>query len=73
MKLNDKVYDVLKRVAMIALDAVGVCYCTLSGIWGWPWGEEILQTCAALSILLGALLGASSAEYHRVTKDTAAT
>ena len=65
MKLNDKAYDVLKWVAMIALDAVGVCYSTLAAVWGWPRGDEILQTCAALSILLGALLGASSAEYHR--------
>ena len=65
MKMSNKVYDVLKWIALIALDAVGLCYSTLSAIWGFPYGEEILSTCAALSVFLGALIGVSSAQYNK--------
>ena len=68
MKLPDKVYDVLKWVAMIALNAVGLCYRTLAAIWGLPFGEAIQQTCAALAVLIGALLGISSAQYYKDAK-----
>lgn len=65
MKLSDKAYDILKWIALIALDAIGVCYRTLSAIWGWPFGEEVLATCAALSLLLGTLIGVSTAQYYK--------
>ena len=34
MKLNDKVYDVLKWIAMYLLPAAGTLYFALAGIWG---------------------------------------
>ena len=70
MKLPDKVYDILKWVAMIALNAVGLCYRTLASIWGWPFGEAVQQTCAALAVLIGALLGISSAQYYKEARDS---
>lgn len=63
MKMPNKVYDVLKWVALVALDAVGVFYKTIAAIWALPLGDEVLATCAALSLLLGALIGVSSANY----------
>jgi len=65
MRLSDKAYDILKWIALIALDAIGVCYRTLSAIWGWPFGEEVLATCAALSLLIGTLIGVSTAQYYK--------
>lgn len=65
MKLSDKWYDILKWISLIALDAIGVCYKTLAMIWGWPYGEEILSTCAAVSVLIGALIGISTAQYNK--------
>lgn len=65
MKISNKVYDVLKWVALIALDAVGVFYSTIAEIWTLPFGDEVLKTCAALSLLLGALIGISSANYNK--------
>lgn len=65
MKLSNKVYDILKWIALIALDAVGLFYSTLCGIWGWPYGDEVLATCAALSLFIGALIGVSSAKYNK--------
>ena len=63
--MSNKVYDVLKWIALVALDAVGVFYKTMGGIWGLPFGDEVLATCAALSLLLGALIGVSSAQYSK--------
>ena len=64
MMLPNKVYDVLKWIAMIALDAVGLLYKTLAAIWKWPFGDEVLATCTALSLCLGTLLGISTAKYN---------
>lgn len=68
MQIPNKVYDVLKWIALIALDAIGVFYSTIADIWGLPYGEPVLKTCAALSLLLGALIGVSTAEYSKRNK-----
>lgn len=65
MKMSNSVYDILKWVALVALDAVGVFYNTIAAVWSLPFGDEILQTCAAASLLLGALIGISSANYKK--------
>jgi hypothetical protein len=65
MKLSNKVYDILKWVSLVALDAAGVFYKTLSVIWSFPLGDEVLATCAALSLLVGTLIGISSTNYHK--------
>ena len=63
--LPNKVYDVLKWVALIALDALGLCYKTVAAIWKWPYGDEVLATCTAVSLCIGALLGISTAQYNK--------
>lgn len=65
MKLNDKVYDILKWIALVALNAVGVCYKTVAAVWHLPAGDEVCATCAALALCLGTLLGISTAEYYK--------
>jgi len=65
MKLPDKIYDVLKWIAMICLDAIGSLYNGLAQLWGWPYGVEVMQTCALLSVFLGALIGISTAQYNK--------
>lgn len=65
MKLSNKLYDVLKWVALIVLDAVGIFYQEIAEIWFLPFGDEVLKTCVALSIFLGALIGVSSAKYKK--------
>ena len=66
MILPNKVYDILKWVALIALDALGICYKTLAAIWVWPYGDEVLATCTAVSLCIGALLGISTAQYNKL-------
>ena len=63
MKMSNKVYDVLKYIAMIVLPAIGTLYFALANIWGLPYGEEIVGTITAVDAFLGALLGISSAMY----------
>ena len=70
MKLNDKVYDALKWVALCLLPGATALWLTLASIWGLPYGEEIGRTIAGVDTFLGALLGISSARYNKeVTKN----
>lgn len=63
--MSNKTYNVLKWVAMIVLPAIATLYLALSGIWGFPYGEEIVGTITAIDTFLGALLGISTAQYNK--------
>lgn len=63
--MNNKVYDVLKFIAMVVLPALGTLYFALSSIWGLPYGEQIVGTITAIDTFLGAILGISSATYKK--------
>lgn len=68
MKLNDKLYDVLKWVVMIVIPALATAYVGLAGIWGLPLADEVAKTAAVVCTLLGALLGISTAQYNKDNK-----
>lgn len=63
--MSNKVYDILKWVALVVLPATGTLYFALSTIWGLPYGEEIVGTITAIDTFLGALLGISSINYSK--------
>lgn len=63
--MKNKTYDALKYVAQIVLPAVATLYFTLSGIWGLPYGEEIVGTITAVDLFLGALLKLSNNQYKK--------
>lgn len=65
MKMNNKVYDVLKWIALILLPAIATLYFALSGIWGFPYGEEIVGTITAIDTFLGVILGISTNTYNK--------
>lgn len=65
MKLSDKAYTILKWITLICIPAVATFYVALSGVWGWPYADEVAKTATAVCTLLGALLGISTAEYNR--------
>ena len=69
MKLSDKTYQILKWVALIALNAVGVFYKTIATIWKLPAGDEVCATCSALALCIGTLIGISTAEYYRTKEE----
>ena len=63
--MSNKMYDILKWIAMVALPAIGTLYFALAGIWGFPYAEEILGTITAVDTFLGVLLGISSVQYSK--------
>lgn len=65
MKLDNKLYDVLKWITVICLPALGTLYFALSGIWGFPYAEQVVGTISAVTTCLGILLGISTAEYNK--------
>lgn len=65
MKMCNKVYDVLKWIAMMGLPAFGTLYFALAGIWNLPYAEQIVGTVTAVDTFLGVLLGISSAQYKK--------
>ena len=67
--MSDKVYNVLKYIAMIALPAIGTLYFALAGIWGLPYAEQMVGTITAVDTFLGVLLGVSTAQYNKVKND----
>lgn len=68
--MSDKTYDVLKWIAQYFLPAIGTLYFALSGIWGLPYGEQIVGTVTAVDTFLGVVLGISAVNYNkRVSAD----
>lgn len=63
MFMTNKTYDFLKWMAQIVLPAFGTLYFALSGIWGFPYGEQIVGTITAIDAFLGAILKISSDNY----------
>lgn len=66
MKMSNKTYDVLKYIAQIALPAIATLYFALAGIWGFPYGEQIVGTITAIDTFLGVMLGISAIQYNKV-------
>lgn len=65
MKLKNGAYDILKWVALICIPALATFYVALAGVWGWPFADEVSKTANAVCVLLGALLGISTAQYNK--------
>lgn len=63
--MSNKLYDVLKFIALVLLPALGTLYFALAGIWGFPYGEQIVGTITAVDTFLGVILGISTHQYHK--------
>lgn len=63
MTMSNKVYDILKDIALYVLPALATLILTLGGIWGIPYAEAIAATITAFDTFLGAVLKISSNKY----------
>ena len=63
--LSDKIYTALKWIVMIAIPAITTAYVGLSAIWRWPDADEVAKTSSVICVLLGSLLGISTAQYNK--------
>ena len=66
---NNKVYDILKFVALILLPAIGTLYFALAAIWNLPYGEQIVGTITAVDTFLGALIQKSKGEWDKTEQE----
>lgn len=63
--MNNKVYDILKWIAMIVLPATATLYMGLASLWGLPYGEEISGTITLVDTFLGSVLMISTHQYKK--------
>ena len=66
MKLNNKVYDVLKWISLIAVPFVDLISAVLP-VWGCPseLSTALVTTVSAIGLFCGAVIGLSSANYYK--------
>lgn len=62
--MSNEMYDILKWIALILLPALGTLYFAIAGIWGLPYGEQIVGTITAIDAFLGAVLQISTDAYY---------
>lgn len=66
MSMSNKTYDILKWITMYLLPAAGTLYFALAGIWGLPYGEQVVGTITAVDTFLGVILGISTSQYNKI-------
>lgn len=62
--IPNRLYDVLKWLAMLVFPALAVFTRTIGPAWGLPYTDAIATTLAALGVLCGAIIGASTIKAH---------
>lgn len=62
--MNDKTYDILKRVALIVVPALATFVNAVGIVWGVPYTNEVTVTITAFGVFLGAAIGVSSKNYE---------
>ena len=62
--MNNKTYDILKRVALIVVPALATFVNAVGIVWGVPYTNEVTATITAFGVFLGATIGVSSKNYE---------
>lgn len=68
--MSNQTYDRLKFIAQYVLPAAGAFYFAVAGIWGLPYGEQIVGTIAAADTFLGVVLGYSTHRYNKSLEES---
>lgn len=68
MKMSNKMFDVLKWIAILFLPALATLVAVVFKIWDLPYGPEISATITAVATFLGAILGVSHIQYKKGDK-----
>lgn len=61
--LSQNIYETLRWLMQYFVPGLGTLYFALSGIWGLPYGEQIIGTSVAVTSFLGVILGISKSSY----------
>lgn len=62
--MTNKTFDTIRFLCEILVPAIGTLYFALAKIWGLPYGTEIVGTCSAIAVFLGAIIGINRANYN---------
>ena len=65
MRINSKIFDVLKWVVMVCIPAFTTAFVGLDAVFNWGCGEIVAKVSAIVCTLLGTLLGLSSITYYK--------
>jgi hypothetical protein len=65
MLFNDRVYKILKEIALVWLPGLGAAYFTIASIWHLPAAEQVVGTITAIDTFMGLILKASTASYNK--------
>ena len=65
MKLNGKVYEILKWLVMVVVPALTTFYVVLDKTFGWGYAETVTTISAAACACVGAIIGISTAQYRK--------
>ena len=60
--LNNKVYDILKIIALIILP-LSELIASLASIWGFAYGQQIVATLVAIDVFMGTVIKIASDSY----------
>lgn len=66
--MSNKVYDILKYIALIAIPAIAVFVALLGETWNIPYVAQIVATINGIGVLLGALLQVSNSNYKKINE-----
>ena len=61
--MSNRVYDILKWIALVVLPALSALYIGLGQFWNIPYPNEISGTIMLIDTFLGTILGISSIRY----------
>ncbi len=70
--IPDKVYDIVKWVALIVLPALAVLVQTIGGSANWSGTSTTVTVITALGVFIGAILGVDSAQAHKTSNYSSA-
>lgn len=63
--MSNRMYDILKNIALIVLPALATLVIAVFEIWNLPYGAQIGATITAIATFLGAILKVSSIRYNK--------
>lgn len=65
MKFSDSLYNFLKWFCLICLPAISTFLFALGNIFDWSFTDQVTGVIAAVTTLIGALIGISTANYNK--------
>lgn len=66
--MSNKMYDILKWIALVGLYALATLVDGIGNIWSIPYTDQIVRTINLLGTVLGIVIGISNVKYKKNNK-----